>query len=192
MKVAIVAVLAATATATAHADDAIDPNAAEAAGEANLETKAPRAGVTMAGALGGGIIISRGKTATVGTLDLRLGHVANASTIVTVELIGGTYAHNPDMTSGTRIDGQGNLLVGAQVYIAPSVWLRGAGGFGVHTTDDGTGRKTGAGIGGLGGAGIDLVRWHYAVLGIEGFYSGTFAHGGYVSLGGLALGLSYY
>jgi hypothetical protein len=143
----------------------------------------------MAGALGGGMIISQGKTANVPTLDLRLGHVANASTVVTVELVGGTYAHK---TTGTHIDGEGNLLVGAQVYIAPSVWLRGAGGLGVHTTEDDMGRKTGSGLSGLGGAGIDLVRWHYAVLGIEGFYSGTFAKGGYVSLGGLALGLSYY
>lgn len=173
----------------ASADDAVDHNAAQEASEANLESKAPRAGVTMAGALGGGMIISQGKTANVPTLDLRLGHVANASTVVTVELVGGTYAHK---TTGTHIDGEGNLLVGAQVYIAPSVWLRGAGGLGVHTTEDDMGRKTGSGLSGLGGAGIDLVRWHYAVLGIEGFYSGTFAKGGYVSLGGLALGLSYY
>jgi len=185
---AIVAVLA----GVAHADDTVDPNAAQSASEANLETKAPRAGVTFAAALGGGMIISQGKTATAPVLSLRLGHVATASTIVTAELIGGTYAHNPDMTSGTRVDGEGDLLIGGQVYIAPSVWLRGAGGVGVHTTDDGTGRKTGAGLGGLGGAGIDLVRWHYVVLGVEAFYCGTFARGGYVSLGGLSLGLSYY
>ena len=42
------------------------------------------------------------------------------------------------------------------------------------------------------GAGVDLVRWHYVVLGIEGFYNGTFARGGYTSLGGLSVGLSYY
>lgn len=173
----------------AYADDSVDPNAAQQASDANLETKAPRVGVTMAAAIGGGMIISQGKTANVGTLDLRLGHVANPSTVVTVELVGGTYAHS---TSATHIDGEVNLLVGGQVYIAPSVWLRGAGGFGVHTTEDDMTRKTGAGLSGLGGAGIDLVRWHYAVLGIEGFYSGTFAKGGYVSLGGIALGLSYY
>jgi len=187
-----VALAALLAAGTAYADDAIDPSAAQSAGEANLETKAPREGVTFAAALGGGMIISQGKTATAPVLSLRLGHVANASTVVTVELIGGTYAHNPDMTSGTRVDGEGDLLVGGQVYIAPSVWLRGAGGVGVHTTDDGTGRKTGAGLGGLGGVGLDLVRWHYAVLGLEGFYCGTFAKGGYVSLGGLSVGLSYY
>ena len=173
----------------AHADDAVDPNAAQQASEANLETKGPRAGVTLAAALGGGMIISQGKTANVPTLDLRLGHVANASTVVTAEIVGGTYAHK---TTGTHLDGEVNLLIGAQVYIAPSVWLRGAGGLGVHTTEDDMGRKTGAGLSGLGGAGIDLVRWHYAVLGLESFYSGTFAKGGYVSLGGLAVGLSYY
>ena len=32
----------------------------------------------------------------------------------------------------------------------------------------------------------------YVVLGVEGFYNGTFARGGYTSLGGLGLGLSYY
>jgi len=30
------------------------------------------------------------------------------------------------------------------------------------------------------------------VLGLESFYSGTFAKGGYTSLGGIGLGLSYY
>jgi hypothetical protein len=36
------------------------------------------------------------------------------------------------------------------------------------------------------------VRWKYVVLGVEGFYTGTFARGGFTSLGGLSLGLSYY
>lgn len=185
---AIVAVLA----GVAHADDTVDPNAAQSAGEANLETKAPRAGVTFAGALTGGLIISKGKTATVPAVSLRLGHVATATTIVTVELVGGTYAHKQSMTGGTLIDSQLSLVVGGQVYIAPSVWVRGAGGIGSHTTDDGTGQTPHGGLSGVFGAGVDLVRWHYVVLGLEGFYSGTFAKGGYTSLGGVGLGLSYY
>jgi hypothetical protein len=174
----------------AYADP--DPHAVERASEANLETKAPRAGTTFAAALGGGMIISKGQTATVPTLDLRLGQVATATTVVTIELVGGTYAHKIATMGATYIDTQTSLLVGAQVYIAPSVWVRGGGGIGSHNTDDGTGLTPHGGLSGIAGAGVDLVRWRYLVLGVEGFYNGTFARGGYTSLGGLSLGLSYY
>ena len=175
----------------AYADPDVDPSA-EQAGEANLVSNAPREGMTYAGALGGGMIISKGKTASVPTLDLRLGHVANARTIVTVELVGGTYTHKLSMTGATLIDSQLSFLVGAQIYIAPSVWLRGAGGVGTHTTDDGSGQTPHGGLTMGWGAGVDLIRWHYVVLGIEGFYTGTFAKGGYTSLGGIGLGLTHY
>jgi hypothetical protein len=92
----------------------------------------------------------------------------------------------------TYIDSQVSFLIGAQVYIAPSVWLRGGGGVGTHNVDDGNGMTPHGGLSGVGGAGVDLVRWKYLVLGVEGFYTGTFAKGGYTSLGGLSLGLSYY
>ena len=187
MKVAAALLLAA---GVAHADP--DPHAVESASEAHLETKAPRAGTTFAAALGGGLIISNGQTARVPTLSLRLGHVATASTVVFAELVGGTYAHKAAVMSDTRIDSQVSFLIGAQVYIAPSVWLRGGGGVGTHNVDDGTGITPHGGLSGVGGAGVDLVRWRYLVLGVEGFYTGTFAKGGYTSLGGLSLGLSYY
>jgi hypothetical protein len=180
----------ALAAGAAHADP--DPHAVERASEANLESKAPREGVTFAGAVGGGMIISKGQTATVPTLDLRLGHVATASTIVTIELVGGTYAHKEATLGTTYIDTQTSLLVGAQVYIAPSVWVRGGGGIGSHNVDSGTGLTPHGGLSGIAGAGVDLVRWRYVVLGVEGFYNGTFARGGFTSLGGMALGLSYY
>jgi hypothetical protein len=176
----------------AHADPDVDPNAQNAGAEANLETIAPRAGMTFAGALAGGMIISNHQTASVPALSLRLGHVATATTIVTLEAVGGTYAHKVAMTGSTLIDSQVSLLVGAQVYIAPSIWVRGAGGVGSHTTDDGSGQTPHPGLSGAAGAGIDLVRWHYVVLGIEGFYTGTFARGGYTSLGGIGLGLTHY
>jgi hypothetical protein len=187
VKVAAALLLAA---GVAHADP--DPHAVESASEANLETKAPRAGTTFAAAIGGGLIISNGQTARVPTLSLRLGHVATASTVVFAELVGGTYAHKAAVMSDTRIDSQVSFLIGAQVYIAPSVWLRGGGGVGTHNVDDGTGITPHGGLPGVGGAGVDLVRWKYLVLGVEGFYTGTFAKGGYTSLGGLSLGLSYY
>jgi hypothetical protein len=184
------ALLLLAAAGVAQADP--DPHALERASEANLETRAPREGVTFAGAIGGGLIISKGQTARVPTLDLRLGHVATATTIVFAELVGGTYAHKPAMTSSTRLDSQVSFLIGAQVYIAPSVWLRGGGGVGTHNTDDGTGVTPHGGLSGVAGAGVDLVRWRYVVLGIEAFYTGTFARGGFTSLGGMGLGLSYY
>jgi hypothetical protein len=175
----------------AHADD-VDPNAQVAGSEANLESVAPREGVTYAGVVGGGMIISQGKSAPVPTLDLRLGHVATATTIITLEIVGGTYAHKEATMGTTHLDTQTSLLVGAQVYIAPSVWVRGGGGLGSHNTDDGTGLTPHGGLTGIAGAGVDLVRWHQIVLGIEGFYNGTFAKGGYTSLGGIGIGLTHY
>jgi hypothetical protein len=176
----------------AHADPDVDPNAQAAGGEANLESNGPREGMTYSGSIGGGMIISQGKSAPVPTLDLRLGHVATATTIVTLELVGGTYAHKVATMGSTHIDTQTSLLIGAQVYIAPSVWVRGGGGFGSHNTDDGSGLTPHPGLTAIAGAGVDLVRWHYMVLGLEGFYNGTFAKGGYTSLGGIGLGLSHY
>lgn len=187
------AVIALVAMAgVAHADPDVDPNAQVSGSEANLESNAPREGMTYAGAIGGGMIISQGKTAPVPTLDLRLGHVATATTIVTIELVGGTYAHKDSVMGTTHIDTQTSFLIGAQVYIAPSVWVRGGGGVGSHNTDDGSGLTPHGGLTGIGGAGVDLVRWHYVVLGLEGFYTGTFAKGGYTSLGGIGLSLSHY
>jgi hypothetical protein len=176
----------------AAAEPAVDPNAQASGSEANLESIAPRDGMTYAGSIGGGMIISQGKSAAVPTLDLRLGHVATPTTIITLELVGGTYAHKLAMTGGTLIDTQTSLLVGAQVYIAPSVWVRGGVGLGSHNTDDGTGLAPHGGLSGIFGAGVDLVRWHYWVLGLEGFVNGTFAKGGYTSLGGMGFGLAHY
>jgi hypothetical protein len=176
----------------AYAEPDVDPNAQVTGSEANLESIAPRDGMTYAGSLGGGMIISQGKTAPVPTLDLRLGRVATATTIITLELVGGTYTHKLSTTGATLLDTQTSLLVGAQVYIAPSVWVRGGAGVGSHNTDDGTGLTPHGGLTGIGGAGVDLVRWHQVVLALEGFYNGTFAKGGYTSLGGAGLSLTHY
>jgi hypothetical protein len=85
------------------------------------------------------------------------------------------------------------LMAGALTYVAPSLWLRGAGGLSVITFDDSTGAKPRAGIAGLVGVGIDIVRWRQVVLGLEGWgMTSLVAVRGIVFDSGLCLGLTYY
>jgi hypothetical protein len=186
------AIVALVAGGVAHADPDVDPNTQASVGEANLESNAPRDGITIAGALGGGLIISQGKTSSVPALSLRLGQVATPTTVVTLEVVGGTYTHKASTTGSTLLDSEVSLLVGGQVYILPSVWVRGAGGVGSHTTDDGSGQTPHGGLSMLGGFGVDLVRSHYVVFGLEGFYIGNFVREGYTSLSSFGIGLSHY
>ncbi|MGE5187328.1 MAG: hypothetical protein ACM31C_35010, partial [Acidobacteriota bacterium] len=116
-----------------------DPVAQNQAEEANLVSNAPRQGVTFAASLGGGLLIANGGVEEIPVFSLRLGHVATPSTVVTLELTGGTYQHKPSTTQ-TVIDGTGSVLVGAQYYVAPSVWIRGGGGLNIHTVDNGMAR----------------------------------------------------
>src|SRR5215467_6429466 len=82
----------------AHADNKADPVAEHAAQEANLESNAPRQGVMLSAALGGGVLIARGTVAEIPVLSLRVGHSATPTTQLLFELTGGTYVHKPSMT----------------------------------------------------------------------------------------------
>jgi len=184
----VVAALVATASA-ARADaprpappeaNAPDP-AVQQAGEANLESTAHRRGLTFAAALGGGLMLGFGIKDSVGrggSLSLRLGHVATPRTVITLEAGVTAALHRPAKTveqpdNGIVPNTDVNLLAGAQYYVNPSLWLRLAGGVGLYQ-----GRKvvvssvalddvTLIGPAVLGGLGVDLVRFKWAVLGIE-------------------------
>ncbi len=188
MKLGALAVALALA-GVAHADP--DPPAQRAAEEANLESNAPRQGVTLAGSLGGGLLISKGTVAEIPVLSLRLGHVVAPSTVITFELTGGTYVHKP-ATSTTSYDQTVSALVGAQQYIGPSLWVRFAGGLNVHTIDNGMSTTVRPGPGGMFGVGLDLVVRHLWRLGLEGYGLAAIDRDGLLFTSMLGLGLSHY
>jgi hypothetical protein len=181
----------------AHADDKADPTAAAAADEANLESNAPRAGMTFSVAIGAGITMGDG----VGrgpALSFRVGHVATPSTVLTLELTGGSLLHEESAPMGNgpilHNDFIG-LMAGGLYYVSGSFWIRGASGLATYTIDTGSGttNKAHLGITGVGGLGLDFVRWHYLVLGIETFSQvAIVGTRGLMLNTGLCLGLTYY
>ncbi|MEO6772295.1 MAG: hypothetical protein ABI467_04645 [Kofleriaceae bacterium] len=171
-----------------------DPAAEQAASEANLESNAPRAGVTFSVAVGAGLTmgdgVGRGPAAS-----LRVGHVATPSTVLTFEITGGSLLHQDLGSTKVHHNDDFSLMAGALHYVNHSLWVRGAGGLTVYTTDNTPPElhSAHAGIGGLVGVGIDFVRWHYLVLGLETFGQlSIVSTKGLLLNNGLCLGLSYY
>jgi hypothetical protein len=170
------------ATRAAPAPEAEPPDpAVEYATDANLESTANRQGLTGALSLGGGLLVGvgiAGSTGRGGSFDFRLGHVATPRTVITFELGGTIVLHRTAMTtmteSATFTNAEINLLAGAQYYVTESLWLRFAGGVGryqashVQSSDKNVFidiKQTGPAV--LGGVGIDVARFKWAVFGIE-------------------------
>ena len=208
---AVAALVAASSIAHADAPRPGSPAASppdpavQEAGDANLESTANRRGLTFATTLGGGLMLGFGIKDSVGrggSLSLRLGHVATPRTVITFE-VGATAAlHRPAKTveqpdNGIVPNTDVNLLAGAQYYVNPSLWLRFAGGAGLYQ-----GRKvvvssvavadvTLIGPAVLGGLGVDLVRFKWAVLGIEFGASAMINGDGVLIASGACLGVAF-
>lgn len=161
--------------------------------EANLESREPRAGVTFAVALGGGVQ-GGGGIGTGGAVSIRLGHVATRATVITFEITGTGKRHQGAGTDDPVVtDTNAGLLVGAQRYASRSLWFRLAGGADVYNKNIGLdSRSTHAGLGGLVGAGVDFVRWGYLALGVETFAMAGITGDGAKLNTGFLFGLSYY
>jgi hypothetical protein len=179
----LVAVATTLATGVARAEPARPAAARESepdpavqdATDANLETTESRSGLTFTASLGGGLTAGFGITDSVGrggALSLRLGHVATRHTVITFELTGTASLHKAATMSSTKANTDVNLLAGAQYYVNRSLWLRAAGGIGVYTRRDvrdvgGNRDITLVGPTALGGLGFELLRFKWAVLGLE-------------------------
>lgn len=170
-----------------------DPLAEAQASEANLQSIAPREGTTVSTAVGASLFVGSGSVGKGGSISLRLGHVATPSVVLTIELAGGAFLHKTSEQGKTLQDGDGNVLVGAQYYTTPTVWIRGGAGVGVYThNEEGMPANTMIGPAAVVGVGIDLVRKHYWVLGLEAFTIGKVRRDGVLAVSGLCVGLSYY
>lgn len=164
------------------------------AGEANLESNAPRSGLVVAISGGGGVTlggdlgVGRG-----GALSLRMGHVATRKTIISFEITGTGALHKQSIDGPTVTDTNIGLFAGAQRYAGSSTWFRVAGGFTALTKNIGGDESTAGGIGALLGGGLDLARWGYLVLGLETFAMSSITSGtGFTMQLGFNLGLSHY
>ncbi|HTR50852.1 MAG TPA: (2Fe-2S) ferredoxin domain-containing protein [Kofleriaceae bacterium] len=170
-----------------------DPLAQAKAEDANLESDAPRQGVTISFAVGGGLVVGNGTSETIPAASLRLGHVATPNTVITLEIAGGTFQHKESTTSDILYDTSGSALAGALYYVTPSLWIRGAGGVNVHTQDNGTaGTSKMVGPAGAFGAGVDLIRRRFWVFGAEMFAITAINRNGLLVTGAMGIGLSHY
>ena len=171
-----------------------DPDAEEAASEANLESNAPRHGTTFSFSVGAGLTMGDG----VGrgpAVSFRVGHVATPLTVLTFELTVGSLLHEKEGTTTLLHNDDVGLMAGALHYVNRSFWVRGAGGLTVYTTQNMPAdlHPSHAGFGGLVGLGIDFVRWHYLVLGLETYSQlSVVSTKGLLYNNGLCLGLTYY
>lgn len=196
MRGALVAVALLVVGGVATASPAPDENTDIAASEANLESAAPRSGLVLSVALGAGVLAGGDiGTGTGGAVSLRIGHVATHRTVITFELAGSGALHKRGTDGATVTDSNTGLFAGALRYASRSTWVRVAGGPVVFNANVGGGDEQFArgGVGGLAGAGLDLVRWGYLVLGVEvfGMVSAVRTEGFKLNTG-LCLGLSYY
>jgi hypothetical protein len=172
--------------------------AVEEASEANLESTERRRGVTFTATAGPGLVAGFGIESAVGrggSLTLRLGHVATRRTVITFELAATAVLHKPTMESDVETDTNTNLAAGAQRYVNPSLWLRLGSGVGFYRRREVvqleqvvTRRLFGPIL--VGGLGFDLLRFRWAVLGIELATSMMINRDGVLVVGGVNLGLS--
>lgn len=206
-RLAVAGVLAAAGIARADAPTAAseppDP-AVEEAGDANLESTAGRRGVTLSASFGGGMIVGFGiddSAGRGGAVSLRLGHVATPRTVITVGVDVTLALHQPRggaLQTNTNTD----VLVGAQHYVNPSLWLRFGGGLGVYQIRGivigevnsmpvyGEPRTL-IGPAALAGIGLDIARFKWAVLGIEAATTAMVNRDGLLLASHLNLGLVF-
>lgn len=206
---ALLAGLAATAAARADAPAAPTPPEAVAssapdqavaeAADANLESTSPRRGLMFSIAGGGGLTVGFGIDDSVGRGgygSLRLGRFASDGTLLTLEATGIAVLHTPGTDSSTKANTADELLAGVQRYVNPSLWLRFAGGFAAYQRrsvllDNGKiGDKTMFGPGILGGIGVEIARFHWALLDIELQTSAVITLDGVLFVSGLGFGVS--
>ncbi|MBL0218654.1 MAG: hypothetical protein IPQ07_32845 [Myxococcales bacterium] len=193
-RTAVALAIALTSTAVAaHADPEPDPAAARA-GDANLESTAHRRGLVFGGALGLSLTFGGGTPAGGGLL-LRIGQVATPKTVITFTVGGDTQLHKVGDEVIANSVGYG--LAGGQYWVGPSLWVSlglGVGNYHCNQCQNDAKQTVDtrrAGLASGAGIGVDLVRFHGVVLGLELHGMTLLARGGMITTGGMSLGLSF-
>jgi hypothetical protein len=208
--VAVVAVVPRLALGeVAAAEPAPDPAAVEA-GEANLESNAPRDGLVFTFAVGGAVTLGFGvndSTGTGGAATIRLAHVAARRALVVLELVGSALFHQvregtgADAMTSTFTNQLTTFLVGFQGYANAALWLRIAGGAGRYLGDEvlidrgggqpqirGDVRLAGPAV--SVGVGLDVLRFKRVRISAELQATGLVNREGLLTSSGLLFGLS--
>ena len=191
MKLAAVVVVAMPAIAIA--EPALE-RATREASNANLASESVHEGKQFTVAVGGGLTLGLGVDDAVGgggSISFRLGQMATERIGFTIELtsvvLRQKVAVNTAMTD-VKENVDSNLLVGAQFFVARSLWLRVATGLGVYV--DAKLDRTLSGPAGLVGAGLDIVRKGRVALGLETLGIGQINREGLLVTGGMLLNLA--
>jgi hypothetical protein len=174
-----------------------DPAAIEA-GDANLESTSARQGISFTFGFGGALSVGFGMenaTGQGGALTLRLAHVANARSVVAVELSGVALFFS--VAGSLYQTNQQSLMLAGMYYLNPALWIRGAIGVGRYggeelRMDDLIMRERLrlTGPAGSVGAGVDLIRLRRFRAGVEFSSTALFNSDGVLSSNGFLFGLT--
>ena len=189
-KLAAVVVLA---TSVASADPAVDPEAKRVGEEANLESRDSRRGF-VGGVYLGPSYTTGSTTATGGSFVVRLGQVANPSTVIQFELGGATNFKRKGEEGRLLRDTLMAFVAGFQRWLTPSLSLRFGAGVGAYNCNEcgATGMSfTRAGIVGSFGVALDLIRFKGLVVSLEASTTNQLNREGLFSTNALDLGLSF-
>ena len=184
----------------AHADpepakEPIPDPAAARAGDSNLESIEQRRGIVFGASIGPSVTIGGG-TGTGGDVALKLGHVATPTTVIQL-VFGGSAQLHKDLNSTLVANNVTYVLGGVQYWIGPSLWIHlglGAGTYHCNSCLNAAKQERNtkrAGVSGGFGAGVDLVRFHGVVLGLEVYTVTLLDRDGVVATSGMSLGLAF-
>jgi hypothetical protein len=203
---AVAALLA--SAAPAHGEDAAgepadsdeivpDRKARRMAAEANLEPTRLREGLAIGFGLGPSMQVGFGieeASGTGGSFNLRIGTSASDRFAWFVDLFIAGMPREGD-TGSNKLNQATNLTAGGQIFVLEVLWLRAGAGLGQLTLRSEVGgpeKISRAGLGMIGGGGIDLLRrGRFALSGDLTFVSGIYRDG-FVTAAVGQLGFTWY
>ena len=137
-----------------------------------VESTARHQGYHVTLAVGGGLSVGIGLDNSIGrgpSASLRLGRMAGERLAFTVELANITLLRKAGSDGPTRTDLGNNFLIGTQLYVNRTLWLRLGVGVGSFIVDNGSmmDKPIFSGPSGVAGGGLDLIRFRRAAIGFE-------------------------
>ncbi len=164
-----------------------------------IESTSRQQGLNVTLALGGGLVVGVGIDSSVGrgpSGSLRIARMAGERWAFNFEAANITLLHQVKADDGSkgpaRTDLGNNLLVGIQLYVNRSLWIRGGGGLGTFTVDDPSSMdpKLFPGVSGVVGGGFDVVRFGRAAIGVETMSLGMLNRDGLLTVTSFMLDLT--